>query len=161
MQTEDKIIKNKNKSFQDTVHHVLARSYSSYLLFFIIGVLLEFVFPIHIFKGEEVVEIGIMILIFASILILWAQNTSRHLNQENITKETFLGGPYSFTRSPTHWGLFFLIFGFGIMMNSLFIILFAIISIFVAKLFFLRREEKLLADKYGNPYMEYKKIVRI
>jgi protein-S-isoprenylcysteine O-methyltransferase Ste14 len=161
METVELKAKNNHTESHITVHRVLARSYSFFLFLFMLGVLLEFIFPIKIFKDDLILQIGLIILMLASLLIFWAQNTSRNIAQHNITKETFLGGPYSFTRSPTHWGLFFLILGFGIMSNSFFIILFVIVSMIVAKLVFLKQEEAILANKYGAPYIEYKKLVRI
>ncbi|MEJ0001736.1 MAG: methyltransferase [bacterium] len=145
----------------NTVHHVLARSYSFYFLFFIIGVVLDAFFPLPVFRGEAHVQIGIILLMLSSLLILWAQNTSRNLKKHTVSKETFLGGPYSFTRSPTHWGLFFLTLGFGIMANSFLIMLFTLISLAITRAVFLKREEEILEAKYGAPYLEYKKMVRI
>ena len=68
-------------------------------------------------------------------------------------------GPYKYSRSPTHWGLSMLMFGFGITVNAFFIVITTIISYLVAKYTFLKKEEKLLARKYGEPYKEYKKSV--
>ena len=103
---------------------------------------------------------GAFLLVLGTILILWAQNTSRHLNTENATKETFCHGPYRFTRTPTNFGLFFLVLGFGIVANALFVILSSLVSFFIAKFVFLKKEEQLLAEKYGAPYLEYKKSVK-
>ena len=103
---------------------------------------------------------GFIFLIFGTFLVFWAQKTSRHLNIENITKETFCHGPYRYTRSPTHWGLFLLMLGFGMIANAFFIVLFSIISFLITKLVFLKKEEKVLAAKYGTPYLEYKKSVK-
>jgi protein-S-isoprenylcysteine O-methyltransferase Ste14 len=78
----------------------------------------------------------------------------------NITKKTFCHGPYRFTRTPTNFGLFFMMLGFGLILNTLSIIIFIFISFFVAKFVFLREQEKILALKYGTPYLEYKKMVK-
>lgn len=59
-----------------------------------------------------------------------------------------------------HWGLFILMLGFGILINAIFVILFSIVSFVVAKFIFLKKEENILAGKYGAPYMEYKKSVK-
>jgi|SRR3989344_868420 len=144
-----------------TVHHVLAHSYSFYFLFLLLGVFLDLFFPIRIFNNSIMVPVGVLLLIMASLLILWAQKTSRDFRkEENINKETFCRGPYCYTRSPTHWGLFLLMLGFGVVINAVFIILFTIISFIVTKLVFLKKEESILADKYGTPYLEYKKSVK-
>src|ERR1035437_6593070 len=53
-------------------------------------------------------------------------------------------------------GAIILLLGFGIIVNAPFVILSAIISFIVTKFVFLSKEEKILADKYGTPYLEYK-----
>ena len=78
-----------------------------------------------------------------------------------MTKETFCQGPYCYTRTPTHWGLFFLVLGFGILVNAFFVVVTTIVSFIVSKFIFLRRGEAILAKKYGTPYLEYKKQVKL
>jgi len=147
--------------YKDKVHWVLSYSYSFYLLMFLVGIFLDFLFPIKIFKSPTAVLVGLFFLFLATIIILWAQATSRNLKKETLTKKTFSKGPYRITRSPTHWGLFFLIFGFGFTINAFFLIISSIISLIVTKLFFLKKEELLLEKKYGEPYQSYKKSVKL
>jgi len=151
---------NKTHFKTDSVHRVLAHSYSMYFLLFLIGLSLDSVNKFKIFNNPSMISMGILFLIVGTFLIFWAQKTSRHLRKENISKETFLHGPYRFTRTPTNFGLFFLMVGFGLITNAAFVILFAFISFIIAKLAFLRKEEQILANKYGAPYLEYKKSVK-
>lgn len=153
METEPKNY-HKNK-----VHRVLAHSYTSYFILFLIGVTLDSIFKVKIFSNSVMVPVGFAVLVLATFLVIWAQKTSRGLNAENISKETFCKGPYCYTRSPTHWGLFFLMLGFGIITNAVFIILFTLISFLVSRFVFLEEEERILLEKYGAPYLEYKKSV--
>jgi len=154
-QTADKINPHKNK-----VHHVLAHSYTVHFVLFLIGVFLDAVFKLEFFTNPTVVVVGIIFIIFGSFFVLWAQNTSRNLQKENISKEIFSKGPYRYTHSPTHWGLFFLMLGFGIVINAIFVILFTLISFLINRLYFLKKEEKILIDKYGIHYLEYKKKIK-
>jgi protein-S-isoprenylcysteine O-methyltransferase Ste14 len=142
------------------VHRVLAHSYFVYLFFLLIGVVLDVVFHIHAFEDVFVIPAGIILIVLATALIFWAQHTSRNLSTGNISKEAFLHGPYCYTRSPTHYGLFLLMLGFGFVANAFFVIMFTIISLLVTKFFFLKKEESLLEEKYGEPYKAYKKIVK-
>ena len=154
-------LQDKNISLKDNkVHHVLAYSYFSFFLLFLVGVFLDIFFPIKIFQGSSIKFFGLIFLFLASILVLWAQMTSRNLNKENLTIDTFCRGPYCFTRSPTHWGLFLLTLGFGFVANAGFVVLCTIISFFITKFIFLKREEDILARKYGAPYLEYKKKIK-
>lgn len=157
MDSENKTEKQKPRP---RVHTILAYSYLFYFVALLIGILLDFIFSFEIFNQFAMTLIGFFFLLIASFLILWAQRTSRNFNKENLTKETFSKGPYYFTRTPTHWGLAMLMFGFGVIANAVFIILFTIISFIVTKLVFLKREEAILVKKYGAPYLEYKKSVR-
>jgi protein-S-isoprenylcysteine O-methyltransferase Ste14 len=142
-------------------HVVLAYSYSVYFVLFLVGVFLDLIFNIKIFNFSLMVPVGIALILLATLLIFWAQRTSRNLEKETLTKESFCKGPYRFTRSPTHWGLFFLMLGFGIIINAIFIIISTFISFILTKFIFLKREETILEKKYGTPYLEYKQSVKL
>ena len=92
---------------------------------------------------------------------MWSQKTSRKFSKENLCKESFSKGPYFITRCPTHWGLFLLTLGFGLIAHAVFIVIFSIISFVITKLVYLNHEERILEKKYGDPYREYKKSVRL
>ena len=146
---------------KNKVHKILAHSYFFYFFSFLVGLFFDFIFPIGIFVNPTMALIGFLFLVFGTFLIIWAQTSSHKLQKENMTKETFCNGPYRYTRSPTHFGLFFLTIGFGIIVNALFVIIFTAISFFVTKFIFIKKEEKILSEKYGAPYLEYKKVVKL
>lgn len=146
---------------QYRVHRILAHSYTLYFALFLIGVFLDAFFEFKIFTGPTMTPIGIMFLVFASLLIVWAQKTSRNLDIANLSKESFLKGPYRYSRSPTHWGLFFLMLGFGIIANAVFVVLSTLISFLISRFVFLKKQEDVLTIKYSIPYLEYKKQVKL
>ena len=148
------------KPKKDLVHHILAHSYMFYFVAFIAGLFFDYIFPLKIFAENSFVFLGSLISILGTALVFWGQKSSKSFDKNNITKYTFCNGPYRFTRHPTHWGLFFLIVGFSFIMNSLFVFFFTIVSLVVTKVFFLRRQEKVLEHKYGASYLEYKKSIR-
>ncbi len=147
-------------SHKNKVHKVLAYSYLSFFLLFLFSLFLDFLFPLKVFENYAFSLAGVFFLALGTFLIFWAQRTSLDLDKENLSKETFCQGPYRYTRGPTHLGLFFLVFGFGIITNALFVVVFSIISLILGKFVFLRKEEKILAEKYGAPYLEYKKSIK-
>jgi len=51
--------------------------------------------------------------------------------------------------------------GFGLMANATFVILFSFVAMIFTKLTFIQKEEKMLAEKYGQPYLDYKKEVKL
>ena len=144
------------------VHKTLAHSYIVYFLILIFGVFLDIMFPIRVFSSSVMVSMGFIFLILSSALILWAQRSSRDLlKKEEVTTEHFCRGPYCYTRTPTHWGLFFLALGFGFVAHAFFVIVLTIISFIVTKATFVRKQEALLEDKFGAPYREYKNKVKL
>jgi protein-S-isoprenylcysteine O-methyltransferase Ste14 len=159
-QATDKISWEEHKK-KYAIHHILAHSYTFYFFLFLVAVVLDLVFPIKILNTSVMVPIGFALLIFSSIVIFWAQRTSRDLRKtEEVKKESFCRGPYCYTRTPTHWGLLLLMLGFGFVANAMFIIISTLISFIVSKLVFLKKEEDVLVSKYGAPYLEYKKSVK-
>jgi protein-S-isoprenylcysteine O-methyltransferase Ste14 len=145
---------------KNKVHRILAHSYTIYFIFLLLGVCLDLIFNLKIFNNYITAPFGILFLIIGTTLVFWAQKTSRNLKKENVTKETFYRGPYRFTRIPTNFGLLFLVLGFGVVVNAFFVVLFAFASFILTKFVFLDQQEKILCEKYGTPYLEYKKSVK-
>jgi protein-S-isoprenylcysteine O-methyltransferase Ste14 len=144
-----------------SVHKVLAHSYTMYFVLFLVGVALDLVFGFKIFRSSVMVPGGFFFLVLATVIILWAQKAGRDLGKvKEVKSEHFCRGPYCYTRSPTHWGLFLMMLGFGIMANAVFVILSTLFSFIIAKFVFLGKEEAILEEKYGAPYLEYKKLVK-
>lgn len=153
---------------KNNVHKVLAHSYATCFFFFLIGIYLDLVFSARggsafggkVFNSSITIPIGFIFIIAGTFLVFWAQKTSKNFKKENITKENFSQGPYRFTRTPTNFGIFFLMLGFGMVTDAFFIILFSFVSFLIAKFFFLKKEERILSEKYGAPYLEYKQSVK-
>jgi len=156
---EPKCTEEKHKS-RSRVHVILADSYTVYLVAFVLGLLFSASWPIKIFENNSFVDVSVIILLLSSLLILWSQKSSKNLKRENLTKKSFENGPYLYTRNPTNLGLFLSIVSFGIIINSFFVVLFGLIAFLISRLIFIKKEEELLAEKYGKPYLEYKKVVR-
>ena len=168
--------KNHHEPRELNVHKVLAHSYTVYFILFLTGVYLDLVFSTRggflsdlwrgsiagkIFTNPIMVSVGVALIIFASILIFWAQKTGRELRKvKEVKTEHFCRGPYCYSRIPTQWGLFFLILGFGIIANAFFVVLFTVISFFIFKFVFLGKHDRILIEKYGTAYLDYKKSVK-
>lgn len=162
METTDNKVHLKQDKHQDHgVHASLSYSYLIHLLVLIIGIVLDLLFPIQIFHDSVMIFVGVMLLVFASILVIWAQLNSHYLlPKEGITAKHFCSGPYGYTRTPTHLGLFLAIMGLGFIMNSFFLIVLTFFSFFITKITFVKKQEEELEKKYGQAYLEYKKIVK-
>ena len=150
---------NKTEKRSRAVHRVLADSYMVYLFALIFGLFLSATWPLKIFTDGFLLNTSATVLLLSSLLILWAQKSSRKFNKENVTVESFKKGPYRFTRNPTNVGLFLSVISFGIIVNSIFVIFLTLGAFAISRLFFIKEEEKILERKYGRPYLEYKKLV--
>ena len=155
METQNKI------QYKGKVHRVLAHSYITYFVLLLIGIYLDMIYKIKIFSNPTIKPMGIIFLILATFIIIWAQKTGHEFRKVSEKRaEHFHQGPYRYSRIPTHWGLFLLIFGFGIISNSFFVVLSTIISFFISKFIFINKHDKILEIKYGVHYLEYKKLVK-
>ena len=150
----------KKQAEKEAIHRILTYSYAFFFLFLLAGFVLDFVFPLQMKETSLLHPVGLLFLAFGTFFVLWAQKTTRTFKKDNITKDNFYRGPYKYTRGPTHWGLFFLILGLGMISNAFFVILFAFVAFLFSRFTFLVKQESLLAKKYGIPYAEYKKIVK-
>lgn len=144
-------------------HFVLVHSYIIFLFAVILGILFDLLLKKKIFSDNLYQYVGFAMLVFSSIIIYWAQSTSYNY-KKRVGKESYRSrfehGPYKYLRSPTHFGLFIMTLGLSLIINSLFSVLFTLIAYIISKFFFLKKEEEILEDKYGEVYTEYKKKVK-
>ncbi|MEI7709662.1 MAG: hypothetical protein WCI76_03025 [bacterium] len=142
-------------------HNVLAHSYIIYFVLLLIAVYLDSIYDLKIMDDTVMLPIGVVFLIVAPILIIWAQKSGRDLRRaKEVTIHHFCVGPYCYTRVPTQWGLFLLVLGFGFVTNSFFVITFTAFAFLISKFLFMHKQEKVLEQKYGATYLEYKKKVK-
>ena len=142
------------------VHYVLSHSYSVFLGMIILGMALDFIFPVQFFS-EMFMYGGLALIVVGSYIIYWAQTTSGKSKKEfkKTGKRIFAQGPYKWSRNPTHVGLSLMTLGFGLLIGSLFIVILTVAAFIITKLVFLKEEENLLEKKYGPEYCEYKEKV--
>jgi protein-S-isoprenylcysteine O-methyltransferase Ste14 len=145
-----------------SIHHVLSHIYATYFVFFLVGVSLDIIFQLKMFSGPFMNPVGFTLLVLATFMIFWAQKTGRDLRgiKEDLKKEHFCRGPYCYTRIPTQWGLTLLMLGFGIFCNAFFVVLSTIVSFIVSQFVFMSKHDRILIEKYGSSYLEYKKMFK-
>lgn len=152
------------QQMKETVHHVLAKSYFTFFLSIIIGIVLEYWFPLNLFP-EPMTTLGAALFVGGTLLVFWAQTTTRtgageRRSNKNIDGDHFARGPYRYYRNPTHMGLTMLVVGYGFILNALMIVITVFVTSLVSHFVFVKKEEAMLASKYPA-YEEYKKKVRI
>lgn len=163
MDTKDKNENIVEKLGSGMVHFLLSHSYFVFLLAVILGAIAHTFFTIELFTSSVSSEIGFIMIVLGTALIYWAQSTSSsisHLKPHERTEQDFERGPYKYSRNPTHVGLSIMTLGFGFILNSFFTVVFIIIASFITKFIFIRKEEKILENEYGQTYCNYKKKVK-
>ncbi len=145
-----------------TVHEVLANSYLSFLILCSAGLFFDLFFPLRIeLPRAEIV--GIILLLLAPLLILWAQVSSNRFANERatgtpLTQGMFRYGPYRYFRNPTHIGLTLLIWGYAFATASEMLFVTTLVATLISNWYF-RKHEKILEEKYGEPYKQYRASV--
>ena len=155
---EEKVKIGKDKK----VHIVLSQSYSVYLFGILIAVVLDFMYPIG-FGNDNLIIIGFIFMILGSVLVYWAQNSASKSKKEMMERKcprNFASGPYKFSRRPTQLGLTIATLGFGLISESFFVVLAVIFAYFITRFVFLRYQEKILMERYGDEYCNYKEKVK-
>lgn len=130
-----------------------------YLIALITGVIADSFYYMKLSESLITETLGSFLIFFATILILWAQHSLRNfqkIKKEELTPESFSGGPYHFSKHPTYLSLGFLVLGLGLIVNSLIITTMALIAFVLVYFFILRKEESILERKYGDLYSRYK-----
>jgi protein-S-isoprenylcysteine O-methyltransferase Ste14 len=157
----EKINKAYGLHHKHAIHRSLAHSYTFYFIFFMVGMMLDAIFKISLFKTSIMFPVGLILFLLSTAIIAWAQLSYVNPEGKEIAKEHFSKGPYAYTRNPTHWGLFILILGFGFMVNGFFVILMTIVWHLLTKVTFIKKHEAAMLHYFGAPYEEYKKSVKI
>ena len=164
MNEEVKTLKKEESRRDGVVHVLLSHSYMVFFLAVILGAICHIFFTLSIFENSAYQYIGLSMIALGSIIIYWAQSTSSCTRKEVVIGEKserdFERGPYKYSRNPTHNGLTLMTLGLSLLINSFFTFIFMVAAAIITKVIFLKEEESILEDKYGQVYCEYKKKVR-
>lgn len=107
------------------------------------------------YSGLLIFILGITISFWAKVTMgkIWGVPAHMRKDQNKLIKH----GPFQYTRNPIYVGLVMVLIGYGLALQSWFIIL-ALIPIFYFN-YAAQKEEKLLEKHFGNEYLKYKKEV--
>lgn len=158
---ENKSIKKRHIS--GIIHVLLSQDYAIFFLAVVLGVVCDIFFSLHIFNGVLYQNIGFIFIIVGTIIVYWSQATTRQMSKmvtQNRDVNFFLQGPYKYTRNPTNFGLTLLVLGLGFLINSLFSVIFILITYIISKSFFIKKQDAILKERYGEVFEEYKKKVK-
>ena len=145
------------------IHLILVNSYLVFIYAIIAGLIFDLFVPIKIFNYPFYQNIGILMIILGTFLVYWAQhssNTAKKVYKDNVSVDAFMHGAYRYIRNPTHLGLLIMTLGLSFLINSLFSVIFLIISYIIIKIVFQKKEQNILIKKYGQIYIDYKNKVK-
>ena len=107
---------------------------------------------------------GIVFIILAPTLAMLALRTMKAAGTNVHPSEPALalvrGGPFRFTRNPMYLALCLVQVAFGFFLNDWITVLFVVPLALVLHYGVVLREERYLAAKFGEPYLQFKREVR-
>lgn len=143
-------------SENQTIQHILAKSYLSYFIASFIGLFVDAFISIPI-NVKFALPLAIIFMGLGPLLMLWAQYTSWRCRREahGHSAAFFHHGPYRFIRNPTHLGILILVTGYTLVSGSLVFFGTTLIGFLLSNIFF-SKYEKITHETYGEKYLEYK-----
>lgn len=145
------------------IHIILFHTYAIFLSAIVFGVIFDQFFAFKFFNSDNFQYVGTIMIVLGSILVYWAQSTTKTTKGEfNKERDTnfFLRGPYKYTRNPTNLGLTVMSIGLGFLINSFFSIVFIVFTYLISRFIFIKRQDAILAERYGSIFTDYKSKVR-
>ena len=116
------------------------------------------------FSNYWQIILGILLILSGLFLAIWTMILFHKIGKGTLapwaaTKHLIIVGPYKITRNPMITGILAVLTGEALLLNSINIAFWIIIFFVVNCIHFKLYEEKNLAEKFGNEYLEYKKNV--
>ncbi|MHA2027163.1 MAG: methyltransferase family protein [Candidatus Thorarchaeota archaeon] len=125
-----------------------------------------FTFPVDIIP-QPYNLVGLLLIPIGMLLIIWANYALLHIgkiglrNREPMQKPSnlVLAGPYRFSRNPLYLGALVSLLGLVIVWSSVVIAFLMILVYIIFRYLFIKREELILEEEFGDQYREFKKRV--
>lgn len=114
-----------------------------------------FRYPLCVILSAPILCVGIVLIVWSVFNFLKAKGTPVPLNPPPVL---VVDGPYAFVRNPMLSGIFFVLFGCGLLFQSISLIfIFTPLFIFMNSIEIKMIEEPELEMRLGREYLEYKK----
>ena len=111
---------------------------------------------------------GIPLIPVGLLLVAWANYTLLHIGKISLRdrepmqtpSNLVIVGPYRYSRNPIYLACILSLLGLVIVWSSLIVLLGTVIVYIIFRYKFIKREEVILEDEFGDEYMEFTKRVR-
>jgi protein-S-isoprenylcysteine O-methyltransferase Ste14 len=130
----------------------------------VLGLLLHWLFPLHLPVPWPARVGGVVLALASGALAKWGEitlkraGTNVHPGQPTLAIVT--AGPYRFTRNPLYLSLAGLYLGVTLAVATAWPLLWFPVLVVITQYGIIRREERYLAAKFGEPYIHYLQRVR-
>jgi protein-S-isoprenylcysteine O-methyltransferase Ste14 len=128
------------------------------------GLVLNFIWPIHLFHSVWARLGGAGLLLASGALAITAQRTMKRAGTNVLPSQPSLNivssGPYRFTRNPIYVANATAYLGLALILNTLWPVFLFVPMLIVLDWGIIRREERYLEAKFGDTYLAYKERVR-
>ena len=135
--------------------------YGSALL---IGLTLHYFVPIQFLAGAPSIWLGSLFISVAGPVILSAVRVIRRaktaFDLRKPTTSIVTEGAFRMSRNPAYLALTLLYLGIASLINSIWVLLMVVPTVFVMQRGVVKREERYLVRKFGQEYIRYKEQVR-
>ena len=151
------------KSKEDSAH-ILAAPPFFFIVPLLIGAVVEYFVPTSLLPTLPSIIIGLLFswaslpFIILSLRAFYKVKTAFDARRTTTTLVTT--GIYKISRNPAYLSLLLFYIGLSFIINSIWILILILPSIYSVQKFCIEREEKYLEGKFGRQYLDYKKQVR-
>ncbi|MFW9887793.1 MAG: methyltransferase family protein [Candidatus Thorarchaeota archaeon] len=147
-------------------------TYVIFAPFLIFNVDIQILIDIFTFPADIIPQpynlIGILFIPIGMLLIIWANYSLLYVgritlgNREPMQRPEalVLVGPYRFSRNPLYLGCLMALFGLAIVLSSVVTAVLFVLTYIVFRYVFIKREETILEEEFGDEYREFKRRVR-
>jgi len=144
--------------------HILAPPPVFFIIPLLIGVVVEYFVPTSLLPTLPSIIIGLLFswaslpFIILSLRSFYKVKTAFDARRTTTTLVTT--GIYKISRNPAYLSLLLFYIGLSFIINSIWVLILILPSIYSVQKFCIEREEKYLEGKFGRQYLDYKKQVR-
>jgi protein-S-isoprenylcysteine O-methyltransferase Ste14 len=130
----------------------------------LLGLLLHYLWPVHITRGSWVRVVGAILAVASIALAVWGARTMRcagtNVDPTKPALSIVTDGPFRFSRNPLYVANALFYVGLTLVFNAVWPLVLFGPMLFVAQWGIIRREERYLEAKFGDTYRAYKGRVR-
>ena len=135
-----------------------------FLVFLLLSIGLHFVFPVRKIIPAPYNYLGLILIIFGTILNIWAdalfKKSKTTIKPHEIPTSFEMSGPFRISRHPIYLGMAAILLGLSIVLGSLITSVFPVLFVILMEIMFIPIEEMNLERVFGKRYLGYKKKIR-